>query len=303
MVRRAVAAVLVLAACSPGFESKSIVIDLRMLGLRADPPEIVEDFDPANPILPEVPPVTVTALLADPGADRRLGWRMVACPPDRMRRCDGGSDTVAMGEGVADDPEQEGAVPIAATLEATADLLIAAFEGDQNLGFGGLQVMVELSVWPEGAPDEAIVGAKMIIYAPRIPAGRTANANPTMDAILVDEMDEWAEGAECREITTGTEIRLEPVEPEGVRETYLLPTLDGGQRIITENLRYAWFATVGSFSADQTGGTIDFFGNPPPLHTRWTAPDEASDATLWLVQRDERGGTSWTQRCFAVVSP
>jgi hypothetical protein len=95
-------------------------------------------------------------------------------------------------------------------------------------------------------------------------------------------------------------VTLDPVEPDGVRETYSVPTLDGNVRVFTENLRYSWFATAGDFSDELTGGPTDIFGNEPLLRTKWTAPAEVGPVRLWLVVRDERGGTYWTERSFIV---
>jgi hypothetical protein len=101
-------------------------------------------------------------------------------------------------------------------------------------------------------------------------------------------------------IAPGQEVTLDPVEPEGVRETYSVPTLDGNVRTFTENMRYSWFATAGDFTDEQTGGPVDVFGNQPLLRTRFTAPAQPGMVRLWLVQRDERGGTDWTKRSFIV---
>ena len=285
--------------------------------MRADPPEVVADFDVMNPALPDLPPVTLTALVADPADERRLAWRMLACPPVQDRRCDEGDPRLDLGSGVTDDPDSTSPT-ISADLAVTPELLRASLAGDQEgLGFGGLQIMVELTVWPEGGQStDGVVASKRVLYAPRIPAERTANTNPTADAIVTDETEPYddemllLEGGPCadaavvpRALEAQKKIRLEPVETMGVRETYVLPTLDGGARAITENLRYAWFATAGSFSADQTGGPVDFFGNDPPLHTYFTAPEEPGPVDLWMVQRDERGGTSWQRRCFDVQAP
>jgi hypothetical protein len=299
-----------LAGCDPAFESPSIVIDLRILGMRADPPEVVEELDLDDPVLPDVPPVTVSVLVADPGTERRLTWRLSACAPTEERRCDPDDPIVVMGEGVSADPESAEGASITAVLDAGPALLMAAFEGDQNFGLGGLQVMVVASIWPEDRPEaEAIFGAKLVVYSPRIPPERVANTNPTVEAIVLSDEEPWS-GGPCsdpmgvpHEIAVGTEIRMEPVEPAGVRETYVLPTLDGGSRTITENLRYSWFATSGSFSAERTGGATDFFGNAPPLHTYFTAPADVRLVSLWLVQRDERGGASFTERCLQTTAP
>jgi hypothetical protein len=96
------------------------------------------------------------------------------------------------------------------------------------------------------------------------------------------------------------EVILLPVEPDGVRETYVLPTFDGGVRTITENLTYAFFATGGRWSAEQTGGPVDAFGNVPLLDSTWRAPDEPGPVSLWVVQRDERLGQTWTEYCVLV---
>jgi hypothetical protein len=98
-------------------------------------------------------------------------------------------------------------------------------------------------------------------------------------------------------------VKIEPIEPAGVREDYVVPTLDGGERRFTENLRYAWLATAGGFSSGNTGGPVDLFGNKPTLWTKWTAPDAEMRVRLWVVQRDERGGTFWTERCVQVEKP
>ena len=52
-----------LAACTPDFESSTIVRDLRILAVRAEPPEALVDLQ-AN----TVEDVQVTVLFADPGA-------------------------------------------------------------------------------------------------------------------------------------------------------------------------------------------------------------------------------------------
>ena len=67
-----IALALACGACDAGFETPSIVLDLRLLGMAGSPPEIVADFDPMAPTIPDLPPIDVAVLVADPGADRRL---------------------------------------------------------------------------------------------------------------------------------------------------------------------------------------------------------------------------------------
>ena len=82
-MRRALLA-LALAGCDTGFEDPEIVVDLRHLAAVAEPPEVVLPFDPSDPRAPAPEAfgeVEVCALVADPGASRRLAWQMDVCPP------------------------------------------------------------------------------------------------------------------------------------------------------------------------------------------------------------------------------
>lgn len=309
MVRRAWLAPMVaawaagLAGCDPGFESPAIVRDLRMLAIRATPPEVVLDFDPEHPEDVELPPVGIEALVVDPRGGT-FDWGMTACPPTRSARCDDPeAPYVEVGFGTFD-PAGE---PIRAELQVNPILIEAAVRADSLLGFGGVAIQVELWVKPAGAPiEEAIFGSKKVVYAPRIPEQRVANRNPDVEELRADGVT-FAPGR-CADPDTaplpvlpGRRVELWPVEPEGVRETYVLPTFEGGVRTLTEYLMYSWFATAGSFSSNRSGGRIDPFGNEPPLDVTWTAPeDPRGPVSLWLVQRDERLGLSWWEHCFMV---
>ncbi|RMH42510.1 MAG: hypothetical protein D6689_07910 [Deltaproteobacteria bacterium] len=321
-VRRVVAAVAIAvaaAACGADFEDPAIVLDLRMLGARAEPPEVLLPPD-AEPEDVDVPDIDICALVADPGASRRLAWEMVACAPTSSGRCDrAGAPFVPVGSGVVDDPDEaEVPVPPCGTLRpspALADILRQSIDEDPLQGFSSVAVQVEIFVKPEGAADaDGIYGVKRALFAPQLPPDRAANRNPSVDGVRIARAGD-AEPAEdvalarCTAadaapiaLVPGEEIALFPVEPDGVRERYVLPTLDGGSRSFTENLTYSWFATAGSFSAATTGGPTDAFGNAPRLDTRFTAPDvdAPADVALWLVVRDERGGAAWYEMCARV---
>jgi hypothetical protein len=176
-------------------------------------------------------------------------------------------------------------------------------------------VQVELTVRPAGTGiDQAIFAAKSALYSPRIPAERVANENPRVEeftATTEDDEELTMPIGRCNDVDPPTvapdaTLRIEPIEPEGVREDYLVPTLDGGSRMFTENLRYAWYATDGDWSPETSGGPKDPFGNEATLWADWTAPpaeeiDGAQDVRMWFVQRDERGGLAWYDSCVRVV--
>ncbi len=310
------------AAGCASFAPASIVVDLRVLGIEADLPEVVVAFDPQHPEATTFPTVHLTALVADPADTRRLAWEMTACAPTLDERCDDPTaQNQAFASGVIDDPEGATLSEIHAALDIQPGVLQEAVTLDSLAGFGGVAVQIEMCVRPEGEgcdSKHAVWAAKRIVYASKdMPPGRTPNQNPSIDAIwtqlVVFESGRcWDPATTPLDVTAGADVELRPIEPDGIRETYQLPKLSGGVQTITENITYSWFATAGSFSREQSGGPIDLFGNVPERSTVWTAPaaDQLADipggaddgrVNLWVVQRDERGGQSWVQRCFHVV--
>lgn len=320
-MRRALLAVALLAACGD-FEDPEIVIDLRVLGMQVDPPEVVAPVDPEEPTQIDVRDLedsTVCALVGDPTADRRLTWSMTSCPPTNSGRCDNsGAPQTLLGEGALDDPELGDEAPvICARLGADGNLLailMESFDVNDLLGFGGISAQIELRVEPEGGGDP-VFGTKRMRYAPQVPIDRVANQNPHIAGLTATFEDETVvdmpEGR-CRDVepvavAAGAEIKLEPVESETDREDYVLPTIDGGRVELTENITYRWHSTAGAWQRHVSGGPRDPVGNEPQLFSRWTAPSDPAivgaglDVELWLVYRDERGGGAWLQSCVTVT--
>lgn len=316
-----------LAACDTGFESPELVIDLRVLGMTASPPEIVASVDPDDPAsisFDDVGSTELCALIADPGAERALRWRMEACPPANNGRCPDRFSPLPVGQGVIEDPETQGvAAAPCATLQPSLWLAGAIEESaraDDLLGFGNVSVMISLAVWPDGEPIAVAEWAeKKMRYAPRIPEARVANQNPTLDAVRIARAPTGGRGDDfdlplgrCGEIAgfpvaPGERIQAIPRETDGARENYLVPTFDGGQRMLTEALSYQYYATAGNWTRFGAGGPRDSAGNRPPIDSRWSAPDDAEligdglDVSLWIIVRDERGGQAWYESCARVV--
>lgn len=327
-----VVSLLLVAGCGE-FETRSIVLDLRVLAMRVEPPEIVVpiDLDDPAPDLADLdlPEVEVCALVADPAESRRLEYSLRACAPTRDLRCDDPElSEVAIGSGVVDDPEQAGSpVEMCGTLSPGSDLLavlVEAFERDSLSGFGGLEVHVELMTAPaqddvqDDAQDDARYAVKRLLFSPELPPGRVANRNPSLDALTVEVQASDGAGDEVtmplgrcgdvepHQVAAGETLNVVPVESPGAREDYVLPTFDGGVRMFTENLTYSWYATAGRWQREVSGGPRDIAGNEPPLDSEWTAPEDLDgagplDVRLWGVQRDERGGLSWYETCARVT--
>lgn len=323
-MKRASLIVVVLAGCG-SFEDPDIVLDFRVLGLRAGLPEQIVDIDIQNPeppvqLLDQLVATDVCVLLSDRNFDRRLRYSMTLCNLDSDERCESGSPMVNLGSGLWNDPDAElAAPPLCATINADGNLLGVALDylqGDQLRGLGGIYYGVSLRVGGENAdPALDLYAAKSLRIMPRIPAEIRANNNPSLDHVDIS-----IDGGEpmplpfgrCNaqpapfEVAPEQRIRLTPVEPDGVREDYVVPTTDGRSRMFTESLTYQWLATTGNYSSGRTGGPRDAFGNLAPLFTEWTAPKAkdlagVTDVELWVIQRDERLGLTWYESCIRIV--
>ena len=332
------------AACGE-FEDPAIVLDLRVLAMVAYPTEYVIPFDPANPPDPsevDLEPFDIWALVADPADDRILKWQMTLCAATVERgdgRCAPDHPSTVIGAGLIEDPElanPDGAHPVPLAvfqpIGSTFVLLQDAIERDPFAGFSGIDLEVELKVAPVGVEiDDGVTATKRVRFAAKIPESRVPNNNPWLQSIdwdtggsmpnpqpmpygrCVDLQPTSTSGFQGMLIYRDQTLFMLPVEVEGVRETYVVPTLDGQSRMFTENLSYQWLAGDGSFDVPFTGGPKDPFGNDPPLHAEWQAPSEEEiledygevdhiDLPMWIVQRDERLGVAYYESCVRVIN-
>lgn len=70
---------------------------------------------------------------------------------------------------------------------------------------------------------------------------------------------------------------------------------DPEQRVLRERreaIQISWYSTAGTFAFDRTGRPEDEAAQTT-AENEWTAPDEEGEVTLWVVIRDDRGGTGW----------
>ena len=307
------------------FQDPNVVVDLRVLAMSSSVPDQMVDVDLTRPVDPaallaQLVPDQVCALVADPGADRRLLWSMTLCPLTSDDRCDDGDPQVVIGGGLLDDPDITTPEPaLCATVEPDADLfalLVDVLQGDTLHGLGGLYYAVVLRVGGDNG-DRTLdqYATKTLRVLPRIPATATANTNPRIDhidAALGDAAAGPLPPGRCLDdpapyaLAPGAKLRLTPAEPSGAREVYVVPTLDGRAETFTEILTYQWVSSAGGFSKGTTGGPHDISGNPAPLFTDYKAPaasdlDGPTDVSIWIIQRDERLGVHWYESCVRVV--
>ena len=340
MIRLATLAAL-LAGCS-SFADEDIVVDLRVLAMTAEimpsdrsplfglGPDQVIDVDLAMPmpaaILEQLEPTSVCALVADPGQERSLRWSMTLCLLGEEGRCDLTLPYVDLGSGVIADPETAlAAQRPCGNIEPTAygptilAMLRASVETNPVQALGGIDYTVVFTV---GAVDDRstdVYATKHLRVSPRIPAERRPNFNPTftfVDAaraggitvLLPGSSQASGRCAELNEfdlpdISPGESLTLFPIEPEGTREDYVVPTLDGKTAMLTETVTYQWFANYGSWSDEFTGGGHDVLGNQSRLGSDWLAPSIDNGSlvvSLWMIQRDERYGVQFFETCVKV---
>jgi hypothetical protein len=193
------------------------------------------------------------------------------------------------------------------TFAPTLEQLSRWLAEDPFKGFGSLYVQVDLVVVAEdGTADRA---AKIVAYTPPLftlggdqpqPPTRTPNRNPELTGLRFDdEVRTFEQGAPP--LVAGRKVGVHPVfEPTDAIEQYTLqnfptgepPTL--GYTPMTEKLSFEFFSEAGRFgrasSTTRTpAGEVRDFGSA------YTPPSgEAAEDTLYIVARDERGGTSWS---------
>ena len=310
------------------FEDPTIVIDERVLGMAATPPEQILDIDPDHPptiddLLLQLKPFQVRALVAEPGRDGDLEWSMRACIlDDRSSRCDEDKLKIDFARGTLGDPERNsvgnacegsffepGGVVCGQLVpdNVFVQMLIQALDADPAMGLGGIDIGVELRI--TGAAD--VFAAKRIRFAARVPMERMPNNNPHVDSMLIGQGGAGfdAQKQHCNDnggvnrVAAGEKITLFPVARDGDKEEFVLPTLDGSTEHFTEYLSYQWIATAGDFTDEETGGPPDIFGNVRLDGTEWTAPKKISSkqfVQIWVLQRDARYGLAWREACIEV---
>jgi hypothetical protein len=327
MVKHALMVLVAASGCG-SFEDPDIVLDFRVLALTASVPEQVVDIDITNPMPPpdllqQLVPSEICTLISDKDFDRRLRWSMRVCNLTSDERCpeSGGGAGAMFGSGIWDDPDL---TPTPARMCATVPVdgnligvLLESYENDPYRGLGGVYYGVSLVVGGEDAdPALDLYAAKTLRVQPRIPPNLQPNNNPSLHSVEIrlaeDQNFQPLSLTRCIDqidplvVTPGQRVRFQPIEPDGAREQYVVPTLDGMSRTFTESPTYQWLSTAGNYAGGSTGGTRDPFGNPAPLFTDWTAPaakdvNGPTDVSFWFIQRDERLGLAWYESCVRVT--
>jgi hypothetical protein len=291
-----------LAGCVDNVDHASNVHDLRVLAMRADPPDFIVS-DLGSGALPALPSFTVQSLIYDPPQGHRdIHFSYSTCPSPVNERCEGVDGEIAMTEGTV-----TGGIALG-TLGATAEqlsqfatLFTTALADDPYHGFGGLPLTMALHAT---ASTDEIWGAKEIVIWLPIPKaidGQQPNKNPPPPDLMIDGVVVLVGDKPL--VRDGTPFDVFPPDPS-LKESYLVPNFDGTIRALTESWSYSWFTTKGRFSSESTGGWNQIFqaDNDTPT-TIELGGETPGDFEVIVVVRDGRGGESWVIRQATYQGP
>lgn len=264
-MRRAALLLLLCAACPSGLEEQSHISKLRVLGVHADPVELLLTPDAG------LPATTLSAIAASPdGGAPTVKFALctqISSAPDPSLDCpgDAGIDLpavdalsarldlsdpriVAFAAGARLDGGSFDAGGLAAALDDGVPLLIGFSAGDELRGFDTLTL--------------------------RTGAHGPADVNPQLLDLLLQG-----------DPAAGAKVRLQPVT--GAKD-------DPSKRYL-----FSFFATAGSISTLHSTDTTST-GESAPTWVDWTAPATPQQVQLWVVLRDGRGGIDWLTRVVQV---
>jgi len=261
-------------ACSASFTPASHVQGLRVLGIKAEPPEVAPGGATA-----------LTVLAVDTsGSAVEVSW--LACTEPALVGT-GPINPACFGTGT-----EPFLVPLGSglSLQALLPAVVPSEFGPPDAS-GGLYLPVVLHA-------SSASGAVAAAYGLRLAqGGETPNQNPQLTGIFLvpssgapTPLDE----ATPLEVHAGDALTLEAEFSADSAETYA--GAPGQPATLTEILSASWFATGGSFSEAVTG--------LPKPDTVWSAnqdlPPVGSTIDLWVVGRDNRGGTDWLHRTLVL---
>jgi hypothetical protein len=316
----AVLFMLALVACQEEMESISQVTKFRVLGVQAEPPEILPGQG-----------TTLKVLFADPkGNGREVTVAWLTCVGSFSSTADlsEGCDPIwAPALGAANEGGDTYEIP-----NTPPDILNDLLEGEEYLSVtaivvlcagGELSFMDSQSSMPTGeidALDDLCVGGDGLVAVKtfRVSTSSNPNTNPVIDLLKFEDntleptpeepnvdagspdAGDWQPGLYECENSYGC--------MEGAAIQAFL-TMDSFQKYekeefgktesVDENPYISWFVTGGKFSEDRSRTNEP----PGPFEVDWKPPRFGGAFELWAVVHDMRGGLSWRSYSIEATVP
>jgi len=306
------------AGCDYGFRPETLVENLRLLGVQADPADLAPGETAA-----------LRALVLDPsrpGQRSTVLW--LGCAPDPYNLNRSACSDVETLSNAADLFSPDGGSPDGgmlppgvsvigfndnASYTADAHLFDSLDAGDERRITGtvgqALVFAVAEEVPPNASQEELAelfrrvqnneVRSLTALFRVRISESPERNRNPALSAFFVAK-ERWPRGAHVT-VLPGEPVELDGDAPDDAFEQFTNPTPTGVEEK-TERILVAWYSTAGRFTEARTALREQ-------VKTVFTAPGGADETdpvptsregTLYLVLRDTRGGQAWTQVPFYV---
>lgn len=305
---------LVASGCVGGQDNPTMVKDLRVLGMRFEPPEVLmkgcdvqlllnasgfldggQSLDggaqldagiPFQLLVDLITPVEFTGLIADPtGAGRMLDYRLSACANRGDRACNTEGDFVEISSGqttagevaVRMEFQLDGGRPL--PLKTLGDGVVDGgtpllFEVLNQDTFKGLGGIRIPVVLEVSAPD---TGER--IYAQKLMV-YTCKFFPSMTQNVSPVLPGLTFAGEpwpeneVREVSGYSEVRFEAEDFSALEEFYVVPSLELQPVELTESWKITWLTNSGSMSDYNTGGT-DVGGQSERHRSTWR-PDQSA---------------------------
>lgn len=278
-------------ACTPDFDSVTVVKDLRILAIRATPPELLVPLGATN-----FGSVHIDALVLDPRKpNQRFDWELWLCSAEE-NRCD---DAALQTQAAAGNSKLDA---IETDFQITEEDYLAALDADIFQGFGGVPVIFELRIEDPDGPS--VLGIKRMVYGNFLPAEKQPNKNPSLVQIKLDGEDNPNTADQPVDVESCQALNLLPVPQDDAKETYLAATFSDPFNGVEleEFLTYSFYSDQGGLSRPQTGGKGSTFVDVKSVDdpsSEWSRclpsglkPDPEV-STIWVIVRDDRGGVGW----------
>lgn len=218
LVTASMLAVLAATGCEQDVPDRTKVDQLRILGVRAEPPEAAPGGT-----------VTLDALVVDPVEQRPITLTWAFCTPDPS-------------EGVSSCTDEANIQPLGAGTSATVTIAGDALAGlppeVQERGIDAYVVLIA----------EAGEASELAYKKLRLSTSATPNANPGLDSFLVDDAD-----VDPTEVAAGAKVTLVAVASSGSQQTYV----DSVGEPQTEETRFSWLQTEGTLEDAVSFGNDD----------------------------------------------
>ncbi len=303
-------ALLGLAGCETGFRLETLIEDLRLIGMQAEPA-----------VLRPGEATRLSALVLDPTRAQPPTVLWIGCTPDPYNL----NRSPCANPDVLGDPGAltggTGALPPGvsvigfndnASYAVPAGLFDVLPPEDPRRGTGTVGQIVAFAVAETLSPaaSEAELRAlfervqrkevKSIIALFRVTVAEAPepNANPVIDALVVAG-ERWPAGARLM-LLPGEPVTVDLAAPESTFEPYTRQTPSGPEARV-ERVQIAWYSTSGSFFTETTalGEPVKNLFTAPGLDPKHPLPERRT-GTLHTVHRDSRGGQSWRAWPFFV---